>query len=136
MVFEVKILNGFLKNQTQRAAVEGAISSAAQGTYGMPQGSVLNSMLFLVYIIDLPLVVSSTIGLFSDNAYMYWVIKLKADTIALQRDLDALVKCKQTWSMKFHSNKCRVLTIRNKRKLDLIIKSITNVWRNLTMPNT
>ena len=53
----------------------------------------------------MPLVVSSTIGLFADDAYIYRVIRSKEDTAALQRDLDALVKWEQTWSMKFHPDK-------------------------------
>ena len=85
-----------MKNQTQGVVVEGAISSVPQVTSGVPQGSVLGPFLFLVYINYLPLVVSSTIGHFADDAYIYRVIKSKEDTIALQRDLDALVKWEQT----------------------------------------
>ena len=83
-----------MKNRTWRVVVEGAMSSVAQVTSGVPHGSVLGPLLFLVYINDLPLVVSSTVGLFADDAYIYQVIKSKEDTTALQRDLDALVKWK------------------------------------------
>ena len=95
-VKNLKWIENFLKNQTQGLVVEGAISSVAQVTSGVPQGSVLGPFLFLVYINDLPLVVSSTIGHFADDAYIYQAIKSKEDTIALQRDLDALGKWEQT----------------------------------------
>ena len=65
----------------------------------------------------MPLAVSSTIGLFADDTYIYQVIKSKEDTIALKKDLDTLVKWKQTWSMKFHPNIYKALTITNKRKI-------------------
>ena len=113
----LKWIENFLKNRTQLVVVECAISSVVQVISGVPQGSVLGPMLFLVYTNDLPLVVSSTIGLFTDDTYIYRVIKTKEDTTDLQRDLDALVKWEQTWSMKFHSDKCKVLTITSKRKI-------------------
>ena len=113
----LKWIENFLKNRTQLVVVECAISSVAQVISGVPQGSVLGPMLFLVYTNYLPLVVSSTIGLFTDDTYIYRVIKSKEDTTDLQRDLDALVNWEQTWSMKFHSDKCKVLTITSKRKI-------------------
>ena len=113
----LKWIENFLKNRTQLVVVECVISSVAQVISGVPQGSVLGPMLFLVYTNYLPLVVSSTIGLFTDDTYIYRVIKSKEDTTDLQRDLDALVNWEQTWSMKFHSDKCKVLTITSKRKI-------------------
>ena len=115
-----------MKNRTQRVVVEGAISSVAQVTCGVPLGSALGPLLFLVYINDLPLAVSSTVGLFADDAYIYRVIRSKEDTAALQRDLDALVKWKQTWSMKFHPDKCEVLTVTKKRKIIIFDHKIHN----------
>ena len=93
------------------------ISSVAQITSGVPQGSVIGPLLFSVLINNLSLVVSSTSGLFTDDTYIYWVIKSKEDSTALQRDLDALVKWEQTWSIKFHPDKWKVLTITNKSKI-------------------
>ena len=116
----LKWIENFLKNRAQRAVVEGAISSVAQVISGVPQGSVL------AYINDWPLAVSSTIGLFADDAYIYRVIRSKEDTAALQRDLDTLGKWEQTWSMKFHPDRCKVLAITNKRKIIIFDYKIHN----------
>ena len=48
---------------------------------------------------------------------MYQVIKSKEDSTALQRDFDALFKCKGTWSMKFHPSKCNDIKITNEKKI-------------------
>ena len=88
----LKCIENFLKNRTQRVVVEDVISSVAQVTSGVPQGSVLGTLLFLVCINHSRLVDSSTIGTFADDTYIYRVIKSKEDSTALQRDLDALVK--------------------------------------------
>ena len=93
------------------------MSDAVHVTSGVPQGSVLGPMLFLVYINDLPLQVTSTIGLFADDTYIYRQIKCKEDSLCLQKDLDALVQWEQEWSMKFHPDKCKILIITNKRKI-------------------
>ena len=63
----LKCIGNFLKNWTKRVVVEGAISSVAQAKSGVPQGSVLGPLLFLLYFNDLHLVVSSTIDLFCDD---------------------------------------------------------------------
>ena len=102
----LKWIENFLKNRTQLVVVECAISSVAQVISGVPQWSVLGPMLFLVYTKN-----------DTDDTYIYRVIKSKEDTTDLQRDLDALVNWEQTWSMKFHSDKCKVLTITSKRKI-------------------
>ena len=76
-----------MKNRTQYIVVEGVISSVAHVTSDVPQGSLLGPVLFFIYINDLPLVVSSKIGFFADDKYIYCIIKSKQDITALQRIL-------------------------------------------------
>jgi len=107
----------FLSQRTQQVLVDGQMSTQANVTSGVPQGSVLGPLLFLVFINDLPdCVKSSTTRLFADDTAVYRRIMSPEDAILLQQDLDALQKWEKTWLMEFHPAKCKVLRITNKRK--------------------
>ena len=67
--------------------------------YGVPQGTVLGPLLFLLHINDLPSVVSSKVRLFADDCLIYINIKNKEDQIALQKDLNLLENWGNTWGM-------------------------------------
>ena len=55
---------------------------------GVPHGTVLGLFLFVLYINDLPSVVSSNVRLFADDCLIYRNIKNKEDQIALHKDLN------------------------------------------------
>ena len=109
-------IKSFLSQRTQQVVVNGKSSSLVQVKSGVPQGTVLGPLLFLVYINDLPLCVGSKVRLFADDAYLYRSISSINDTVILQIDLDNLQIWEQLWSMEFHPNKCKLLRITNKRK--------------------
>ena len=69
---------------------------------GVPQGTVLGHLLFLLHINDLPSVVSSKVRLFADDCLIYRNIKNKEDQIALQKDLNLLENWGNTWGMRFN----------------------------------
>ena len=108
----------FLSNRKQSVLVDGEISSPAAVLSGVPQGTVLGPLLFLVYINDICKGISpgTIIRLFADDSLIYRLINSPEDARILQKDLDTL----QTWEklnkMEFHPDKCKVLRITNKRK--------------------
>ena len=73
---------------------------------GVPQGTVLGPLMFLLYINDITDKVSSTLHLFADDCILY---KSPEDSISLQKDLDLLSHWPSTWQMNFNTSICVVL---------------------------
>ena len=71
----------------QRVTLNGAQSELTDETSGIPQGSVLGPILFLIFVKDLPDGVSSTIKLFADDTKLYREIQTPEDSQELQKDL-------------------------------------------------
>ena len=95
------------------------MSSSINVTSGVPQGSVLGPLLFLIYINDLPDYIqnNSTVKLFADDTIIYHPINNQQDSIALQDDLDSLQRWESDWLMQFHPQKCQTMHITNKRNI-------------------
>lgn len=106
----------FLTDRQQKVIVEGKESSSKPVLSGVPQGTVLGPLLFLVYINDLPKRISpgTTLRLFADDSLLYRTINTTTDADILQQDLDELQKWEREWKMQFHPQKCQVLRITNK----------------------
>ena len=81
----------------------------------MPQGTILGPTLFLIYVNDIPNVVTSTIKLFADDTKIYRELNNVDDTLALQSDLDSLENWTKSWQVKFNSEKCEVMRISHKQ---------------------
>ena len=86
----------FLKGRTQKVVVDGVSSDAVDVVSGVPQGTVLGPILFLIHINDLPSHVKSTVRLFADDCLLYRPIHSTVDQDILQSDLDAL----EVWGAK------------------------------------
>ena len=89
--------------------VDGQQSEFAPVQSGVPQGTVLGPLMFLVYINDICGGISSNTRLFADDCILYRVIKDKLDQDTLQADLNLLIKWTKTWQMAFNAKKCVVL---------------------------
>ena len=80
----------FLSYRTQTTVVNGVHSSYVNVTSGVPQGSVLGPMLFLLYINDVNNAITSQIKLFADDSALYRKIRNQDDKVILQNDLDTI----------------------------------------------
>ena len=84
-------------------------------TSGVPQGSVLGLILFLVYINDLPEKITSQICLFADDMALYLALEGAEDSSVLQQDLDKLSVWESDWDMEFNPSKNQVLQVTGSR---------------------
>jgi hypothetical protein len=109
-------IHDFLLDCTQTVVLEGNSSSTNPVASGVPPGTVLGPLLFLVYINDMPGYARSQTCLFADDCLMYRKVSSTSDCTQLQEDLDNLIQWEQQWQMQFNPDKCEVLTITEKRK--------------------
>lgn len=109
-------ITNFLSNRTQVVKVGNCNSEVRNVTSGIPQGSVLGPLLFVIYINDLPEVVSenSYVYLFADDAKVFREIKTHQDHIILQEDINKLMVWSNKWLLKFHPDKCVSMKITHK----------------------
>ena len=99
----------WLTDRRQRVVVDGEVSSWKSVLSGVPQGSVLGPILFLVYINDLEDGVTGSILKFADDTKLFRKTKEIGDKQHLQDDIDKLVRCSEKWQMLFNFRKCKCL---------------------------
>ncbi len=102
-------IHNFLTNRQQRAIVENGKSDWANITSGIPQGRVLGPTLFVLFINDLPDVVTSTVQIFTDDTKICRTVNDIGDRILLQEDLNRLHQWSTKWQLKFNAKKCKVM---------------------------
>ena len=103
-----KWLSAWLTGRTQRVMVEGVLFKEVDVISGVPQGTVLGPLMFLIYINDINQNIQSSVRLFADDCVLYRVIKSSEDCRYLQEDLNHLVHWTNLWQMNLNSDKCAV----------------------------
>ena len=111
----IEWIGSFLTGRRQRVCVNGYFSKWAPVTSGIPQGSVLGPLLFVLYINDMPDDmpddIISDIYLFADDTKLFNNTKNQANSKILQEDLNKLKAWSDKWLLRFHPEKCKVLDI-------------------------
>jgi hypothetical protein len=117
----------FLLDRKQRVKVNSALSEWANVDSGVPQGSVLGPVLFVIFINDLPSAVDSLCSMYADDTKIYSKACHEEDCLKLQKDLDNLVEWSERWQMKFNEAKCKVLQLgKTNRKFEYSMKKHNN----------
>ena len=102
----------FLTDRAQKVVLGGVESLPGPVLSGVPQGSVLGPILFLIYINNLPHgVTQSIVCLFTDDCILYRHVTDKNDINRLQTDLDMIAKWEETWLMEFNVGKCFTMRV-------------------------
>ena len=101
----------YLKDRTQIVRVNGESSRTGAVISGIPQGTVLGPLLFVIYINDILDNVNSDGLLFADDAKIFRAISCKEDSLRLQDDITKLEEWSDLWLLKFHPDKCHLLTL-------------------------
>ena len=102
-VFSCELLRDFLSYRKQRVVLNGQHSSWDNVNAGVPQGSILGPLLFLIYINDLSNNLSSNCKLFADDTSLFSVVNnLHISATTLSQDLKAVTKWAFQWKMIFN----------------------------------
>ncbi|XP_076034815.1 uncharacterized protein LOC143021293 [Oratosquilla oratoria] len=100
-----------ISNRKQRVTINGIKSRWGNVTSGVPQGSVLGPLLFIMYINDLDDGLNSDVSKFADDTKIGRLIRSGEDAQILQDDLNKLLTWSVKWQMNFNISKCSVLNV-------------------------
>ena len=105
----------YLTGRHQHVCINGCHSSTLPVVSGVPQGSILGPLLFLVYVNDLPTqALNSDLFLFADDTKCLKSVSSPSDSSQLQCDLDRLFAWSMNWKLSFNESKCFLLSIQPK----------------------
>ena len=112
----LKFIMNYLKDRKQRVVIGGSQSDLKNVRSGVPQGSILGPLFFILFINDMSECVSegTNIALYADDTKIWRKIVSWSDHEILQRDINALHSWAERNKMNFHPNKCKVLSISNR----------------------
>ena len=110
-------IKAWLTGRWQMVVLKGDCSDWAAVLSGVPQGSVLGPLIFLIFINDLEEgAAADLVFKFADDTKVATIIKEEADRDNLQRTLDELENWAQLWGMAFNVQKCKVMHVGTKNK--------------------
>ena len=123
----------YLSLRRHFVSVDGANSSSLPVLSGVPQGSILGPLLFLIYINDLPTSIQhSSCYLFADDTKFIKAISSFNDCLLLQQDISSVQTWCRTWNLPLNTGKCNALRFASKQGQDSYQYLLDNAKIQLT----
>ena len=108
-------IQAFLVSRRQRVVVNSYSLDWSPVSSGVPQGSILGPLLFLLYVNDIGTHLKSQIRLFADDCTIFREIASREDCEVFQSDIHKLYQWTCKWQLHLNLSKCKALCISNKR---------------------
>ncbi len=126
-------IKSFLGNRRQKVVMGEYESRWRDITSGVPQGSVLGPLLFVIYINDLPDRIFNVIEMYADDSKVISELKEGPDS-GLQEDINEINGWCKKWSMSLNSSKCKIMHFgkQNPRRKYYIEGKVGRVWLETT----
>ena len=115
----LKLLVNYLQGRKQRVVLDNVASESITVLSGVPQGSILGPLLFVLFINDIYVGIdkATSICLYADDTKIWCKINSEFDCKQLQNDINTLHKWSIKNKMRFNATKCKVLQIHNNEPL-------------------
>ena len=109
----LKFFVNYLQGRKQQVIIDNAVSNSVDVLSGVPQGSILGPLLFVLFMNDIyeSIDAETNIELYADDTKIWREIKSESDCDFLQKDIDALYAWPRKNKMSFHPDKCKVVSI-------------------------
>ena len=104
-------ISDFLRGRKQQVSVNSYLSTLLSVLSGIPQGSVIGPILFIIFVNEMPDIVHSHILMFADDTKIFKDIRNATDSSCLQDDINALQEWANQWQLRFNTDKCKRLHI-------------------------
>ena len=130
-----KWITSWLSGRFQKVVLDDQASDPVPVLSGVPQGSVL----FLIFINDLPENIRSSVRLFANDCVLYRNIESPMDCQILQDDMNSLAQWETDWQMKFNVAKCHSMRVTRHPltcTYNLTTHCINKDWNRFSPPNT
>ena len=137
----LRLIKSFLSDRVQRVTLNGKTSDWECIRAGVPQGSILEPLFFLIYINDLATDLKSNVKLFADDTSLFSIVSDPLETAnILNEDLDKTRRWDEQWKIAFNPYPTKqaqeVVFSKNLGNLFIQISILTNLWLKKCKPKS